>query len=91
MAVFTAPLPSIEQITAPIGKTSPSLAKVFNTPAFSAVSSKVALSDSSSAIASSMATSCPSFLIQRDKVTSVIDSPTVGILTCDDVEIFDAA
>src|SRR5476651_1586601 len=69
------------QTTAPMANTSPSLAMVFKVPAFSAVSSKVALSDSSSAIASSMATASPSFFIQRDSVTSVIDSPTVGTLT----------
>src|SRR3569833_435299 len=69
------------QTTAPIGNTSPSLAMVFNVPAFSAVSSNVALSDSSSAIASSIATASPSFLIQRESVTSVIDSPTGGTFT----------
>src|SRR5579863_10061133 len=78
------PAPSIVQTTAPMGSTSPSLAMVFKTPAFSAVSSKVALSDSSSAMASSMATVSPSFLIQRDRVTSVIDSPTGGTFTCID-------
>src|SRR5579863_4901392 len=69
------------QTTAPMGNVSPSFAIVFNIPAFSAVNSNVALSDSSSAIASSIATASPSFFIQRDKVTSVIDSPTVGTFT----------
>src|SRR5579863_4555987 len=84
------PAPSIVQTTAPMGSTSPSLAMVFNTPAFSAVSSKVALSDSSSASASSMATWSPSFLSQRDKVTSVIDSPTVGTFTSNEPPVLAA-
>ena len=50
-ATFTeavAPPASIVQITAPIGRTSPSLATICNTPSASAGNSKVALSDSNS-------------------------------------------
>src|SRR6185503_2401727 len=81
------PTASMVQTTAPIGSVSPSLANVFKTPAFSAVSSNVALSDSSSAMASSIATVSPSFFIHRESVTSVMDSPTVGTLTCKEVAV----
>src|SRR6201999_507835 len=75
-----APLSSIVATAAPIARVSPSLATVFKIPAFSAVSSKVALSDSSSAITSSICTASPSFFFQLARVTSVIDSPTGGTL-----------
>src|SRR5690606_35868896 len=68
------------QTTAPISSVSPSLATVFKVPDCSAVSSNVALSDSNSAIISSISTKSPSFLTQRDNTTSVIDSPTGGTL-----------
>jgi hypothetical protein len=76
-----APLPSsIRATVAPMANVSPSLAKVFKVQAFSAVSSKVALSDSNSAITSSILTTSPSFFNHDDRVTSVIDSPTGGTL-----------
>ena len=73
---------AISQMTVPIGTTAPCGFTIFNTPACGAVSSNVALSDSSSAITSSIFTASPSFFSQLAMVTSVIDSPTVGTLTC---------
>ena len=58
----------------------PSAAKISSFPVASAVNSKVALSDSISAITSSKTTKSPDALAQLDIVTSLIDSPTVG--TC---------
>ena len=72
------PPTSIEQITAPIGRTSPSLATICKIPSASAGNSKVALSDSNSHKTSSSFTWSPSFLFQVATVTSVIDSPTAG-------------
>jgi hypothetical protein len=51
---------------------------IFKTPSLCAVSSNVALSDSSSAITSSSLTVSPSFFNQLAIVTSEIDSPTEG-------------
>ncbi len=73
-----APPASIVQMTAPIGKTSPSFATMCKIPSASAGNSNVALSDSSSHNTSSNFTWSPSFLFQVATVTSVIDSPTAG-------------
>src|SRR5512134_2470654 len=69
---------SILQIKPPMGNVSFSLATICKIPVASAGSSKVALSDSTSAITSSSLTKSPSFLSQVEIVTSVIDSPTAG-------------
>ena len=71
---------SIEHIGAPISKVSPSCASIFNLPEDSAVKSKVALSESISAMTSSSSTISPSFFNQEDIVTSFIDSPTAGTI-----------
>src|SRR5690606_442182 len=69
---------SIVHTTAPISKVSPSCAMMRRIPAFSAGNSKVALSDSNSAIFSSISTYSPSCFSHWASVTSVIDSPTAG-------------
>ena len=63
---------------APIKILSPSFALRNKTPACSAFTSKVAFSLSNSAITSSRSTHAPSAFVHFNKVTSVIDSPTVG-------------
>src|SRR5690349_4530275 len=55
-----------------------SCATILKIPLASAGNSNVALSDSTSAITSSSVTKSPSFFIQVEIVTSVIDSPTAG-------------
>ena len=83
LAVAGAPAASaISQMIVPIETVSPWAFVIFNIPACGAVSSKVALSDSSSAMISSIFTTSPSFFNQLAMVTSVIDSPTVGTFTC---------
>ena len=57
----------------PISSVSPSFASIINFPEDSAVRSKVALSESISAIISSNSTISPSFLCQEEIVTSLID------------------
>jgi len=69
---------SILQISPPIGSVVFSCATMRRIPVASAGSSKVALSDSTSAMISSVVTCSPSFLSQVEIVTSVMDSPTAG-------------
>src|SRR5882724_7921918 len=71
---------SICATTSPIFRVSPSFPTVFKTPAFSAFTSKVAFSLSSSAITSSRSTYSPSFFNHFTSVTSLMDSPTAGTL-----------
>ena len=68
------------QMMLPTCTSSPSLAKNWTVPAASAFSSKFALSDSNSQSKSSIATTLPLGTTNRDRVTSVIDSPTLGTL-----------
>ena len=63
-----------------MANTSPSLATWRRIPVASAGSSNVALSESTSAIISSNVTRSPSFFSQLARVTSVMDSPTVGTI-----------
>src|SRR5690606_12796328 len=67
------PPAAILQTVSPIARVAPSSAIWLKTPAVSAVSSNVALSDSSSAICWSISTDSPFATIHRDNVTSVID------------------
>ena len=69
---------SILQIKPPMGSVSFSFATILKIPLASAGNSKVALSDSTSAMTSSSLTKSPSFFIHVESVTSVMDSPTAG-------------
>ena len=71
-------LVSIRATRAPISRSSPSLATYMSLPAASAGNSRVALSDSNSQIGSSSFTIAPSSFNQRERVTSLMDSPTDG-------------
>jgi hypothetical protein len=72
---------SISATTAPMARTSPSLALKVTFPATPDWTSVLILSVSSSNNGVLSVTTAPSATSQRDRVPSVIDSPTAGILT----------
>ena len=71
---------SIEHIGAPISKVSPSCASIFNLPEDSAVKSKVALSESISAMTSSSSTISPFFFNQEAVSYTHLTLPTKRIV-----------
>ncbi len=75
-----AALSSTEPTTVPTLIVSPTAALSDTTPAAGASTGIVALSVSRSKIGSSRSTHCPVFLCATAMVTSVTDSPTLGML-----------